>query len=60
MSDEVDMAAEKELAHREEAIRANAHALPPGAPGECKMCGEYSLRLVFNACAPCRDKYRLP
>lgn len=31
-----------------------------GAPGECELCGEWSGRLVRGACAPCRDRYKLP
>lgn len=32
----------------------------PGAPGECELCGEWSGHLVRGACAPCRDRYKLP
>ena len=34
--------------------------LPAGTPGECELCGEWSGRLIGAACAPCRDKYKLP
>lgn len=60
MADEVDMAndrAEQDLA---KAIAAAQRAIPPGAPGECRLCGELSQRLIGEACAPCRDLYKLP
>lgn len=28
---------------------------PPGAPGECDLCGRDSGRLINGVCAPCRD-----
>jgi class 3 adenylate cyclase len=37
-----------------------AARIEPGAPGECELCGEWSGRLVRGACAPCRDRYKLP
>ena len=60
MSDIIDAASEREEAQRQEAIQQCRHELPPGKPGECDMCGEWSGRLIFGVCAPCRDKYRLP
>jgi hypothetical protein len=33
--------------------------IPPGNPGECCACGEYSMRLVNDHCARCRDKFGL-
>ena len=42
-----------------EASRAVA-AMPIGEAGECDLCGEFMLRLVGGACAPCRDRYKLP
>lgn len=44
----------------EAAARRAAAAIPAGTPGDCDLCGEWSQRLVNGACAPCRDKYRLP
>lgn len=41
-------------------IRYQASRMPVGEPGYCHKCGEYSARLVGNACAPCRDHYKLP
>ena len=58
--DDTDRATEREQIARDDAIRANAKALPAGEPGECDMCGEWSGRLINGACAPCRDKWRLP
>jgi len=40
--------------------RRAAAAIPTGYPGECEYCGHDSKRLVGGACAPCRDKYKLP
>ena len=58
--DEFDVASEREEAQLAEAIKQNRHDLPPGKPGECEMCGEWSGRLIFGVCAPCRERYRLP
>lgn len=41
-------------------IRKQAAKIDPGQPGDCDLCGEWSARLVNGACAPCRDKYKLP
>jgi hypothetical protein len=62
MSDEIDIANERAAADTERAIaaaRAGA-ALPAGEPGDCDCCGEWSGRLVGGACAPRRDKWKLP
>jgi hypothetical protein len=58
--DEIDRAQEREELDRSNAIRAALRPLDPGAPGDCDLCGEWSGRIVNGACAPCRDKYRLP
>lgn len=61
MADEVDIAndnIERELATR--IANAAVLTLPPGEPGDCDLCGEWSGRLVLGVCAPCRDKRRLP
>ncbi len=42
------------------AIAKAARDIQPGEPGECDLCGEESGRLINGACAPCRDKYKLP
>lgn len=62
MADEIDIANDRAQADNERAIaaaRAGAD-LPHGEPGDCDYCGEWSGRLVNGACAPCRDRYRLP
>lgn len=41
-------------------VRAKAAAIEPGTPGDCDLCGEWSARLIRGACAPCRDRYKLP
>ena len=41
-------------------IRRKAAEMPKGVPGICDFCGEPSWRLVGGACAPCRDKFKLP
>ena len=60
MTDEADIASEQEEIARRAAIKKAAKDLPPGEPGECELCGEWSGRLIDGACAPCRDKHRLP
>ena len=60
MSDEVDQTTER--MERESELRRfyQPFALEPGEAGECQLCGEQSARLVRGACAPCRDKRKLP
>lgn len=58
--DEADRAGPEVERYIAEAIRKNARELAPGKPGECDLCGEHSMRLVDGACAPCRDKHKLP
>jgi hypothetical protein len=62
MPDEIDLAQDRERIATDDAIRQVQRRadLPAGAPGECDLCGEQSARLVNGACAPCRDKYKLP
>jgi hypothetical protein len=60
--DEADRAApevERSLAEALRKLEGYA-GLPAGVPGECELCGEWSGRLIGAACAPCRDRYRLP
>lgn len=63
MSDEADTANEY-IERREsealKAIQAKRLEQPVGVEGDCDLCGEYMLRLVGGACAPCRDRYKLP
>lgn len=44
--------------HVREAMR-KAQEIPIGNHGECSFCGEWSGRLVNDACAYCRTKFRL-
>jgi hypothetical protein len=63
MNDEADNAAEhieREEAAAIKAIQAKRAAQPEGVAGKCDLCGEWMLRLVDGACAPCRDRYKLP
>lgn len=58
--DDCDATDLKEQVLLDAAIRSTAHDIPPGEPGECDLCGEWSGRLIGGACAPCRDKFKLP
>ena len=57
--DDADRAQQRIEEQLEDAIRAASRDIPPGKPGECDLCGEWSGRLINGACAPCRDKYNL-
>ena len=62
IADENDAATLREMQTTEvavDAVRRRAAKIPVGVPGECDLCGEWSGRLVFAACAPCRDKYKI-
>jgi len=39
----------------ERSIRAARVPEVIGVPGECRECGDDSLRLVLGLCAPCRE-----
>lgn len=61
--DVIDRANDKAAADLDAAvaeIRYQAARMPVGEPGECKLCGQWSGRLVRGVCAPCRDLHRLP
>ena len=63
MADEIDAANDLALADNDRAIaeaRDKAAQIPAGIAGDCELCGDWSGRLVGGACAPCRDRYRLP
>ena len=63
MADEADKTADRmevEEAANIAEIRRKAAEIPKGKPGECERCVEPSWRLVGGACAPCRDKFKLP
>lgn len=60
--DDIDIANERAAMATDKAvddIRRKAK-LAPGIEGECELCGEYMLRLIGGACAPCRDRFKLP
>ena len=38
---------------------AMVRSMPKGEQGDCELCGRYSPRIVYGACAPCRDKYKM-
>lgn len=62
MTDEVDIANDRTAIATDKTvheIRQKAK-LVPGVEGECELCGEWMLRLINGACAPCRDRYKLP
>jgi hypothetical protein len=63
MADPIDTANDQAQKHTEASlatIRARAAQIPVGTTGHCDFCGEWSGRLVRDACAPCRDRLRLP
>ena len=55
MSDETDLASEREEIARQDAIRRAARSLAAGVAGICESCDEPSIRLVDGMCAQCRD-----
>ena len=59
MTDEADRADQEIERNLAEAIRLASKEIPPGNPGECDFCGEWSGRLVKGACAHCRDRRKL-
>lgn len=62
MADDIDRTndyLEKLLNSKIRGIRDKAQ-LEKGAEGECDLCGEWMLRIINGACAPCRDRYKLP
>lgn len=62
MADEADIANDRAAIAAQAAVDQVRRKAPlnPGVPGECDKCGEQSARLIGGACAPCRDKFRLP
>lgn len=56
MADEADRAQILEEAEREHGIKVASKGLAIGVPGECRLCGEHSARLILDACAPCREQ----
>lgn len=62
MADEIDIANDRCAIQIDKTVTEirNIAKLDPGIQGECELCGEWMLRLIHGACAPCRDKYKLP
>jgi hypothetical protein len=63
MADLIDTANDRAQEQAEDAlaaIRRQAAQIPAGNAGHCDLCGEWSGRLVRDACARCRDQLRLP
>lgn len=58
MADEADITQAR--AEKEEALRPSLrYEIPPGEPGECSECEEWSPRLIGGRCARCRDQERI-
>ena len=55
MADVADMANDVAQAALDRNIRVASAPIAIGAPGECRVCGLDSLRLVMGRCAPCRE-----
>lgn len=56
----LELASEREELQRAKALEQHRNfKLEPGIAGECEYCGKHSPRLVKNACAPCRDEWKL-
>ena len=55
MADVADMANDVAQAALDRSIRAARTPIPIGVAGECRECGDHSLRLVMGRCAPCRE-----
>ena len=63
MPDEIDNQLERDAIldkTRLDEVKRRAACIPAGYPGICDYCGHHSKRLVGDACAPCRDRYKLP
>lgn len=63
MADEADKTADRmevEEAANIAEIRRKAAEIPKGVPGIRDRCGEDMPRLINGACAPCRDRFKLP
>lgn len=58
--DEADRAAPEVERSLAESLRKCRAEIQPGNPGDCDLCGEWTARLIAGACAPCRDKFKLP
>ena len=58
LADIADIAQEQQE-REEEWRKVSPYVLPQGMPGDCRVCEEFSPRLIKGVCAPCRDKYGL-
>jgi hypothetical protein len=58
--DQANARADRDTALSLAFVRKQSASIPVGAAGECDLRGEWSGRLINGACAPCRDKYKLP
>jgi hypothetical protein len=61
MSDDVDIASDRTQLAIDAKLQeiSDAAKLDKGVEGDCDLCGEWTSRLISDACAPCRDKYKL-
>jgi RecB family exonuclease len=61
MSDDVDIANDRTQLAIDAKLQeiSDAAKLDKGVEGDCELCGEWTSRLIGDACAPCRDKYKL-
>ena len=55
MADLADRAQDIIDEHLARGIAAARVPIPDGVPGVCAGCGDDSLRLIDDRCAPCRD-----
>jgi hypothetical protein len=58
MSDEIDVAQQREMEDTSKAVaaaRGAAARIPEGDAGVCELCEEWNGRLVEGVCSPCRD-----
>jgi hypothetical protein len=61
MSDDVDIASDRTQLAIDAKVKqiSDVAKLDPGTEGDCDLCGEWTSRLIGDACAPCRDRYKL-
>jgi len=59
MADDVDVSNERIEQETQRRIKQVGAEIPPGNPGDCEFCGEWSGRLINGVCAPCRDKFKV-
>lgn len=59
MADEIDRTQDRIEAEMDRLLPPRGYEIPPGAPGDCELCGEWSGRLIDGVCPPCRDLHGL-